>query len=159
MEIFVRSLTGRTITIWANSSDFIRTLQKQIEAKMGTVPWDALRLIFGGKHLDVDSKVSDYQIFPHSTIDMVFRFPGGGLRLRLPVSISIKLVNGDERFNVNVDLLDTINELKRLILDEHPEHTITLGLGELIYKSKVLADERTLVYYDIDDDSTLYLVC
>ena len=89
MDIFVRSLTGRTITICVNSSDMIRSLQKQIEAKMGTVPWDALRLIFGGKHLDVDSKVSDYQILPHSTIDMVFRFPGGGLSLRLPVPLSI----------------------------------------------------------------------
>ena len=78
MEIFVRCLTGKTITISMNSYDTIRSLQRQIEAKMGPIAWSGLRLLFGGKQLNADSKVSDYKILPSSTIDMVFRFPGGG---------------------------------------------------------------------------------
>ena len=58
---------------------------------------------------------------------------------------------------MNADLLDTIKELKRLILDEHEEQAIALRRGELIYRGKVLADKHTLVYYNIDDGSTLYL--
>ena len=108
MHLFVRSISGRYLTLETDSQASISSLSHQIALKEG-IPTSHQRLIYGGKQLAPGLTVSDYGIPCEGTIDLSLRLCGG-------MRITLVPTWERDRFDLEIRGEETIWEIKTRLM-------------------------------------------
>jgi hypothetical protein len=145
MEIFLRTLTGKLVSLKVYPSHSVADLKELLQAREG-IPPDQARFIFAGKQLEDERTLSSYNIQKESTLNIVLRLRGGMhhvssgrtdyISVREPEPVRGAERTGDITFVKQFDV--TLSNGAYLTLYAHP----AVSADKIIERAAMEADER-----------------
>ncbi|XP_020177594.4 polyubiquitin-like [Aegilops tauschii subsp. strangulata] len=139
MQIFVKGLTGKTITLQVGSSDTVDSVKVKIYERNHAPFPNVQRLIFAGRQLEGGRTLADSKITKHCTLHLSLHLRGG-------MNIFVKNPTG-RTIRIWVHPSDTFRSVKEQIQKRY----------HLIFSGVQLEDDSTFSDYNIQQDSTLDL--
>lgn len=110
MQLFVKTLTGKTVSIEVEEGESIEDVKAKIAEKEG-IPPDQQRLIFGGQQLQDAKTLQDYDVGDDATLHLVLRLRGG-----IAASILSGAKKVDESF-VKANLVNELSDMDRKLMN------------------------------------------
>lgn len=147
MQFFVKTLTGITLSFDIEPSNTIHDLKLLIEYN-GGIHADLQRLVFTGKQLEDDRKLTDYGVQSDSIVHLFLNLKGGGFKVNIQ-ELSENITE------LNVEASDQIEQVMFKIQD-------ALGIPpdqqRLIFKGRQLDANHTLSDYGVQAEDKILLV-
>ena len=146
MQIFIKSISGKTTTYDVETTDIISFIKNKIQHKEG-IALGQQRLVFAGKQLDESKTLAYYNIQNQSTIHLLLRLRGG-------IQLTIRCINC-KKITIDAELTDSIENIKCKI---QSKEGISTEYQKIAFAGKILDDSNTLINCKIQKGSQIFLI-
>ncbi len=157
MQIFVKLLTGKTITVPVESAVTIRQVKEKVQAQE-KIPIGEQRLIYSGNNLEDGKTIGDYDIPKEATLYLIANASSASSTVVKPgvatMQVTVK-TSATETVLFSVNKTTKVSELKKMIADKTGMAAATQNLFR---GQKALTDDHTLEQEEVGDGTLVTVV-
>jgi len=151
MQLFVRLISGKVLSLNVECSDTIDTIKKKVAEAQGIEPGKQ-QLLFSGTILEDQEKISKYGIIAQSTLFLVIITD---TQSEIIQAMEVKIACGEKEMSLKVTKTNTIGNIKDMIVKNMGGDIATMIL---MFKGQKLSDHKKLEEINIKDKDVIQLV-